>query len=213
MISAAKANKNYFKEAYRSGKHGWEAEPSPYTLRFLDRLKKKLPGARLLDLGCGEGRHSVAAARYGFRVTAVDLEPGALERAKTRARAAGVKGLRFFKADALALQFAPECFDIILDFGCLHHQRKADWPGYERSVLRTLKPGGYLILSVFSPRFRFFTETKRDWHIASGAYRRCFSKNDFTALFVKNFRVVSLLEDQNGFLHAMLERRAKLSRL
>ena len=209
MISAAKANKNYFKEAYRSGEHGWEAEPSPYALRYLDRLRKKLPGAALLDLGCGEGRHAVAAARRGFRVTAVDREPGALERAKAKARTAGVPGVRFLKADALALPFARGSFDIILDFGCLHHQRKADWPAYRRSILRALKPGGFLILSVFNSRFRFFRGTKRKWHIARGAYRRCFSKKDFPALFGKDLRVLFLSEAPNGFWHALLERAAK----
>ena len=213
MRTARKANKDYFREAYRSGKHGWEAKPSPFVLRYLDRLRKTLPGSALLDLGCGEGRHAIAAARSGFRVTAVDLEPGALERAKAKARAAGVQGLRFLKADALALPFAPGSFDIVLDFGCLHHQRKADWPGYEMSVLRTLKPGGYLIISVFSPRFRFFRGRKRDWHIALGAYRRCFSKKDLTALFGKKFKVLSLLEEQSGFLHGLMERRAARTRL
>ncbi|MCX5785198.1 MAG: class I SAM-dependent methyltransferase [Elusimicrobia bacterium] len=209
MISAVKANKNYFREAYRSGLHGWEAEPSPYALRYLGRLRKKLPGAALLDLGCGEGRHAVAAARLGLRVIAVDTEPGALKRAKAKARAAGVTGLRFLKADALALPFARGSFDIILDFGCLHHQRKTDWPAYKRSILRALKPGGFLILSVFSPRFRFFKGTNRDWHIARGAYRRCFSKKDFPALFGKDFMVLSLTEAPNGFWHALLERGVK----
>ena len=209
MISAEKANRNYFREAYRSGLHGWETEPSPYALRFLDRLRKKLPGAALLDLGCGEGRHAIAATRLNFRVTAVDAEPGALKRAKAKARAAGVSGLRFLMADALALPFARGSFDIVLDFGCLHHQRKADWPAYKRSVLRALKPEGFLILSVFSPRFRFFKETNRDWHISRGAYRRCFSKKDFPALFGKDFKVLSLTEAPNGFWHSLLERAAK----
>lgn len=208
MISAEKANSKYFREAYRTGLHGWETEPSPYALRYLDRLRKTLRGAALLDLGCGEGRHAIAAARRGFRVTAVDSEPGALRRARAKARAAGAAGIRFLRADALALPSAAarSRFDVALDFGCLHHQRKADWPAYRRSVLNALKPEGYLILSVFSPGFRFFRGAKRSWHIAHGAYRRCFRENEVTAPFNKALRAVSLMRDPKGFLHALLKR-------
>ena len=147
--------------------------------------------------------------RFGFRVTAVDSEPLALKRAKAKAHTAGVHGVRFLRADALALPFTRGSFDIVLDFGCLHHQRKADWPAYKWSVLRALKPGGFLILSVFSPRFRFFRGMKRNWHIARGAYRRCFSKKDFQALLGKDFRVLFLSEAPDGFWYALMERGAK----
>ncbi len=208
MISKAKANKNYFREAYRTGRHGWETEPSPYVLRALARLAGELPGAALLDLGCGEGRHAIAAARRGFRVTGADFEPNALKRARAAARAAGA-AVRFVKADALRLPFNQGSFSVVIDFGCLHHQRKADWPAYRRGLLRVLKPGGCLALTVFSPGFRFFKGTRRNWHIARGAYRRCFVKKDFPALFGKDFDVLALTSEPSGFWHALLRRRAE----
>jgi 2-polyprenyl-3-methyl-5-hydroxy-6-metoxy-1,4-benzoquinol methylase len=63
MLSAARANRYYFRQAYRTGQHGWEVtKPSPYALKSLRFVKCKIPGGRLLDIGCGEGRHSIAAA-------------------------------------------------------------------------------------------------------------------------------------------------------
>ena len=68
MPTAEELNRVYFRRAYRTGEHGWAAEePSPYALRFLDQVKKAMPDARLLDLGCGEGRHAIAASEMGFR--------------------------------------------------------------------------------------------------------------------------------------------------
>ncbi len=76
MSSAAKANRSYIRLAYRTGRHGWEVEdPSPYAVRFLNRLRRVIPGGRLLDIGCGEGRHAIAASKLGFKATAVDYEP------------------------------------------------------------------------------------------------------------------------------------------
>jgi len=213
--SAREANRRYFHQAYRSGEHGWATEePSPYAERSLRRLSKAIPGGRLLDLGCGEGRHTLAAARLGFRAVGVDLELLALERARRRAGRQGLKRAAFLQADVLRLPFPDSCFDVLLDYGCLHHQRKADWPRYRASVLGALRPGGFYVLSAFSPRFRFFRGGRR-WHIARGAYRRCFTARELAGLFAPELEVLSIVEQRGpggGFWHALLGRPGALRR-
>jgi SAM-dependent methyltransferase len=211
MSSAAKANRQYFRDAYRTGRHGWGVDdPSPYAVRFLTRLKRIRPGGRLLDVGCGEGRHAIAASRLGFNVTAVDYEPLAIQRARRFAAEKGVKGIAFRTADILRLP-APEIpFDIVLDYGCLHHQKKADWPAYKAGILRVLSADGFFILSVFSPIFPMFRGSHRNWHIALGAYRRCFTRSDILGLFGREFEVLSMIEEnggRHGFWHVLFRRR------
>jgi ubiquinone/menaquinone biosynthesis C-methylase UbiE len=210
MVSAREANRRYFREAYRGGEHGWAVDvPSPYAVRFLRRLKQILPHGKLLDIGCGEGRHSVAAARLGFRVTAIDYEALALKCARRAAKAKETAGITFRKADVFSLPFPEASFDIILDYGCLHHQRKTDWPEYKASILRVLKAGGFYVLSVFSPDFHLFAGSRRNWHIAYGAYRRCFTRNEIIRLYGSDFQVVELVEQggkDGGFWHALLRR-------
>ena len=107
------------------------------------------------------------------------------------------------------MPFARGAFDIVVDVGCLHHQRKADWPQYRQAILRTLRPRGFLILSVFSPRFRFFRSARRQWHIAQGAYRRCFTSEDIITLFGEDFDIIALEEERGaggGFWHALMQR-------
>jgi SAM-dependent methyltransferase len=211
MLSARDANRRYFRRAYRSGKHGWQVEaPSPCAVRVLRRLKKLVPGGRLLDVGCGEGRHAIAAARLGFRVTAVDYEPLALGRARRFAREKKVRGIVFRRADVFRLPFADGRFDVVLDYGCLHHQRKSDWRAYKASLLRVLVPRGFYALTVFSPRFRLFRGARRPWHIAQGSYRRCFTRADIEGLFGGDFELLDLREERGqgrGFWHALLRRR------
>ena len=212
MPTADQANRDYFRRAYTTGEHGWAAQqPSPYAVGFLKRLKRRIPGGRLLDVGCGEGRHAIAAARLGFRVTGIDYEPLALKRARRLARAGQVGAISFRQADVFRLPFRRACFDVVLDYGCLHHQRKSDWRAYRVSILRVLRPRGFYVLSVFTRRFHLFRGSVRPWHIAQGAYRRCFTREDIAELFGRNFEILLLSQerDKRGFWHALLRRRCE----
>jgi len=212
MLSAANANRRYFRQAYRRGKHGWAVEdPSSYAVKFLTRLKQIVPDGRLLDIGCGEGRHAIVASRLGFKVTAVDYEPSALKRAQRFAKAKAAHGIVFRVANVLRLPRPRTAFDIVLDYGCLHHQRKADWPAYKASVLRVLSPNGFFILSVFSPKFPLFHGSRKKWHIAQGAYRRYFTRRDIVGLFGREFKILKVIEEdggRHGFWHVLLRRRS-----
>jgi SAM-dependent methyltransferase len=211
MLSAAKANRQYFRHAYRTGKHGWGVEePSPDAVKFLTRLKRIIPHGKLLDIGCGEGRHAIIASRLGFRVTAVDYEPLALERAQRLAKERGANGIIFRMANILHMPASSTVFDVVLDYGCLHHQRKADWPAYKASLLRLLSRDGFFVLSVFSPKFPLFRGSHKNWHIAQGAYRRHFTRRDILELFGREFDVLEMTEENgghHGFWHALLKRR------
>lgn len=211
MLSAAEANRQYFRKAYCTGKHGWAVEdPSPYAIKFLTRLKQIVPGGRLLDIGCGEGRHAIVASRLGFKVSAIDFEPSALKRARRFAKDRRIHGIVFHVANVLCLPRPETAFDVVLDYGCLHHQRKVDWPAYKASVLRVLSPNGFFILSVFSPKFPLFRGSQKNWHIAQGAYRRSFTRRDIVELFGREFKILELIEEnggQHGFWHVLFRRR------
>jgi SAM-dependent methyltransferase len=212
MRSAYEENRRYFRRAYETGCHGWQAdEPSPYVPNNLTGVAQRTTGRRLLDLGCGEGRHCLLAARMGFQPTGVDYEPMAIRRAQANARRAGLaKRIRWRVADIFALPFPAGSFDAVLDYGCLHHQKKSDWPRYRAAILGVLKPEGFLVLSVFSTAFRVYGPQERSWHLAHGAYRRFFTAQDIRRLFGADFQFISLEEerdDPRGFWHALMRRR------
>lgn len=64
------------------------------TVREVDFLVEELrlqPGAAVLDVGCGTGRHTIELARRGFAVTGVDLSEGMLAEARRTAGQAGLE--------------------------------------------------------------------------------------------------------------------------
>ncbi len=108
---------------------------------FLEYLAPRGPeffrGKRVLDAGCGSGRHSHFAAKFGAEVVAVDLGP-AVEVA--RRNTASFDSVQVIQCDLYSLPFAPESFDLIYSLGVLHHLPDPE-AGF-RNLLRYLKPGG-----------------------------------------------------------------------
>ena len=118
------------------------------------------PGARILDVGCGPGRHAHAFARRGFDVVGVDIS----ERFIALARDATPPGapVRFERADARSLEFDSE-FDAVISlcqgaFGLSGGDGSEGSLDPDRAVLdgmaRALRPGGRLALSAFSAYFQ-----------------------------------------------------------
>ena len=119
---------------------------------FLLELLGLEPGARVLDVGCGPGRHAIPLARAGLSVTGVDVSRRFLDIAAESARAAGVSA-SFFEVDARQMPFEDE-FDAVLSlcqggFGLMG----GDDSLVLRRMVEALKPGGTLILTAFSALF------------------------------------------------------------
>jgi SAM-dependent methyltransferase len=119
-----------------------------YSARLLTAANLK-SGERVLDVGCGCGDSSCAAARAvapGI-VLGVDLSAGMLGRARERARDEGLDNLRFEQADAQVHPFGVENFDVILSrFGVMFF---ADPPAAFQNLARSLRRGGRMTLLVW----------------------------------------------------------------
>jgi SAM-dependent methyltransferase len=102
-----------------------------------------VPGATLLDVGCGTGAFAADLGSLG-RVTAIDLSPDAV--AFTRRR--GVE--RLCVASAEALPFAPARFDVVTAVDVIEH---ADDQRALGEIARVVKPGGAVLIHV--PAFPF----------------------------------------------------------
>jgi 2-polyprenyl-3-methyl-5-hydroxy-6-metoxy-1,4-benzoquinol methylase len=110
------------------------------------------PGRRLIDLGTGDGLVAVAAAALGFAVTAVDIAPSALGRARDRAEAAGVRGIALVLGDVTALPPGlGAAFDVAVDRGLLHCLPVEQRAAYAAAVTAMVAPGGALLVVAHPP--------------------------------------------------------------
>src|SRR5207245_1111401 len=116
----------------------WETGRPSSELRQLLRRWHVRPG-RAVELGCGTGVNAVWLARHGFAVTAIDLSPRAIERARRRAAAAGV-AVDFRVGDVTQPGCLSGPFDFFFDRGCYHAVRLADVEAYLRAVRAATRP-------------------------------------------------------------------------
>jgi SAM-dependent methyltransferase len=105
-------------------------------------------GERVLDVACGNGNASLAAARRFCQVTGIDYVPSLLERARQRARADGLD-VTFQEADAEALPFPDNSFDAVLSTcGAMF---APDQEQTARELLRVCRPGGRVGMVNWTP--------------------------------------------------------------
>jgi ubiquinone/menaquinone biosynthesis C-methylase UbiE len=105
-------------------------------------LPELRPGLSLLDVGCGPGTLTADLAERVAPgpVTAVDQVGDILAEARREAAARGLTGVRFARADALALDFPDDSFDVVHAHQLLQHL--GDPVGALREMRRVCRPGG-----------------------------------------------------------------------
>jgi SAM-dependent methyltransferase len=132
----------------------WRGPLAPLHARVIARAAPA-PGERVLDVACGTGIVSLAAARAvgsGGRVAGVDLSERMVEAARDRTVRARATNATFARMDAEALDVAAASTDVVLCVLGLMHVPAPD--AALRSMLHALVRGGRAVLAVWGERLR-----------------------------------------------------------
>ena len=119
----------------------YDRQLAPFTEALLEQVGLR-PHRSLLDVGCGCGALTLAAARVADFAVGVDISAPLTEVAAERARTAKMDNVDFLVADAQTYAFAPDRFDILISqFGLMFFD---DPMGAFSNLRRSLAPGGRL---------------------------------------------------------------------
>ena len=118
------------------------------TMSYIHRYAAKQ--SKVLEVGAGTGRYSIALAREGMDVTAVELVESNL--AVLRENSKGMTNIQSFQGDATNLSRLPDNdFDVTLFFGPMYHLYEADEVNCAiDEAIRVTKPGGVMLFAFIS---------------------------------------------------------------
>lgn len=145
-----------------------------------------LAGARVLDVGCGNGRNAAWLAERGARVTGIDIAAGLLDAVRTRMP----EGVSLVPVDVLREELPGESFDLVYDSGCFHHLAPHRRITYLQRVMPRIAPGGRYGIVTFAQERQ---PSPGDAEIlASGdtAGGTSFTLQDLAAIFGPHLRLV-----------------------
>ncbi len=123
--------------------------PNPELLAVLPEVKDT-GCRRVLDAGCGAGRHLLPLAREGFAVWGVDRELSVLEGLQEKLRASDIPA-PLVLADLGRLPFPGPSFHLVVSINVINHGYARTFREYCRELDRVLAPGGFIFIYV-SPR-------------------------------------------------------------
>ena len=105
---------------------------------------------RVLDLGCGAGRHAINLAKCNFEVIGVDISRSALKLARKWARQEKLKNVAFLQATMTDMPFSSEQFDAVISVSVIHHALKKDIDETISEIHRIFRKNGLFLANLAS---------------------------------------------------------------
>jgi SAM-dependent methyltransferase len=130
-----------------------DEEEAGRMVDLIERVISPQPGAAVLDVACGRGRHAIELARRGYAVTGTDLSLLAIRRARARAAEAGMP-VRFERRD-MREPLCEACFDITVNlftaFG--YFEDESENQKALQAMAHTVRPGGWFVQDYLNAPF------------------------------------------------------------
>jgi len=134
---------------FRKPEMRWQ-EPDWHVVGIVPTLHER--GAqRVLDLGCGAGRHVILLAREGFDAVGQDISSVALRLCRIGLRKAGVQA-ELVRRDMEQIPFPSASFDAVISVAAVYHNKVEGIKASIGEVRRVLKPGGLFLVWFLSRR-------------------------------------------------------------
>lgn len=175
----------------------------PSNKKIFDLANNWKPG-KILDLGCGNGRHLIPFSKNRFNCYGIDFSKNMINNAKESFKKNKLKTV-FKQAELTKIPFKDNYFDYIICLASFHSLNKKEQSTSLKEIKRVIKPNGKLFIAVWNkwqPRFIFKSKEQMiPWKIKDKIYQRyyyLFNIFEFKKLLKKhNFKIKKSYVDKN----------------
>jgi ubiquinone/menaquinone biosynthesis C-methylase UbiE len=175
-----------------------QEEPDESVVNFAKLLKEKDKKLRVLDLGCGAGRHQVYMARQGLEAHGIDISETGLNFTKGRLKRQGLEG-HLVKCDMKMLPYNNSCFDAVVCLHAIYHQKLEGIQETISEVQRILRKKGLVLINFLSKRTYSYGKGMKieentfieQEGVEKGVLHYFVDKDDIKRLF-SDFKIVNL---------------------
>ncbi len=202
--------KQWYEELFENYANKYDEEPfTQGTMGECDFIEKEInynKDARILDIGCGTGRHSIELTKRGYSVTGIDLSESLLRRAREKATQQNVK-VDFQRQDARNLTFVGEFDLVIMLCEGAFPLMETDEMNYQilQNASVALKENGKIIFTTLNGLFPLFHSVKE--FINSGSSGAISSENTFDLMTFRNYSVYETEDDEGKKLSLQCNER------
>jgi len=171
------------------------------TIGECDFIEKELnfnKALKIIDIGCGTGRHSIELSKRGYWVTGIDLSESLLEKAREKAKQNGLQ-IDFLKHDARNLPFESQ-FDVAImmcegGFPLM----ETDEMNYEilKNVSKSLKENSKFIFTTLNGLFPIFNSIEEFCASITDDGNATYHNNTFDIMTFRDYNITKVVDD-NG---------------
>ena len=195
--------KQWYEVLFENYANNYEKEPfTKGTLGECDFIEKEIKHdktVKILDVGCGTGRHAIELAKRGYQITGIDLSESQLKRARENAKDANVH-IDFQRQDARNLSFNNE-FDVVImmcegGFSLM----ETDEMNFEilKNVTKSLKSSGKIIFTALNGLFPLYNSVEKFCAQGLKEGSSTSQKNTFDLMTFRDHNITSVVDDSGN---------------
>jgi 2-polyprenyl-3-methyl-5-hydroxy-6-metoxy-1,4-benzoquinol methylase len=170
---------------------------------FIEREINYDRSVRILDIGCGTGRHAIELAGRGYDVTGIDLSEAQLNKARQKAEGVGLR-IDFQQHDARQLPFENEFGFVMMICEGAFPLMETDEMNFQilQNAAKALKPGGKLIFTTLNglfPIYNSINEFHQEGHTDNQGVAT-YKSQSFDLMTFRDFNTTEFTDD-DGVVH------------